>query len=186
MFKRPSGVLHKELKYLYKTVNNFSTILKDTNNEVAKKLQYEYNCMGYAFGWYDWLDLDSFYAIDQDLIEDDEEEAKQDLEKMTIDCVIEIEKHYAVRRIRRPEEATNNERVFAFRCGYDDFHFARLNSDGIWTHKPGGNYIREMTEDELYGDAWCEHRFYPYTSKVYFFAVDIATDIQEEWECNYG
>jgi hypothetical protein len=63
--------------------------------------------------------------------------------------------------------------MIAFRIGADDFHFARKNSDGIWTHKPGVNTIREMTEEELFDVAWSKHRNCPYISEIAFFAVKI-------------
>lgn len=163
----------REIKYYMKTLNNFCTVIKDTNNAVTTLFRNEYNCMGYALGWYDWLDLDDFQCLDGD---DDNYDL---LEDMTLDCVKEIKRCYAARQISNPQAALPHERVFAFRCGFDDFHFARLNSDGIWTHKPGGNFIREMTEDELYGDAWCDNREYPYISTVYFFAIDEKLDVQQ-------
>ena len=58
------------------------------------------------------------------------------------------------------------------RIGYDDFHFARLGSDGIWTHKPGHSTIREMSEAELFSDAWSkESRNCPYISEIVFFTI---------------
>ena len=161
-----------------KTLNNFRTVIKDTNNHITTAFDSEYNCMGYAFGYYDWMDLDSFCCLDAYEDEEYENGIEAELEAMTLDCVQEILK-FGFRQISQPHYAQAHERVIAFRCGYDDFHFARLNSDGIWTHKPGGNFIREMTLDELYGDAWCEHRICPYISKVYFFAIDKDFDPYE-------
>ena len=54
----------------------------------------------------------------------------------------------------------SGERMIAFRIGADDFHFARQNSDGTWTHKPGNSYIREMSKEELLSDAWSTHRWH--------------------------
>lgn len=160
-------LLRQQIEHYAKTLDNFRTVIKDTNNHIATTLDNEYNCMGYAFGCYDWMDLESFRCLDNF---DNEDYIDAELKEMTLDCVQEIIE-YGFRQISQPHYVKAHERVIAFRCGYDDFHFARLNSDGIWTHKPGGKFIRKMTEDELYGDAWCEHRRYPYTSKVYFFAI---------------
>lgn len=155
----------KQMKYYQKNLSNYRTVQKDTGNILTKKRDYEYNCYGYAVGYYDWLDLNDFcYLAD--------EEDWDELEIMAADCAMEVE-HAIIgcRQIVDPSHAKSNERVFAMRVGYDDFHFARLNSDGVWTHKPGSNTVREMTEDELYGDEWCSFREYPYISTVYFFAM---------------
>ena len=64
--------------------------------------------------------------------------------------------------------------MIAFRIGATDFHFARKNSDGTWTHKPGEDLICEMSEEELLSDAWCEEtRDFPYISSIAFYAVKI-------------
>jgi hypothetical protein len=127
--------------------------------------------MSYALGVYDsWLDLKSFdhsYCdyecddIDYDYMHD-----------VFVECCLELEERYGLRRIADSEIVLNdNERMIAFRVGADDFHFARKNSDGIWTHKPGSGTIREMTKEELLGKAWSDQRAYPYVSEVAFFAV---------------
>lgn len=158
-------------KFYEKNLSNFKTVTKDTNNNLITADRFEYNCMSYALGVFDnWLYLDAFrYSF----IENDYDEIDYDLlENVFYDCCTELEKRYAVRRLSGPNATlAANERMIAFRIGADDFHFARKNSDGTWTHKPGENYIREMDEDELLDDAWCTHRHYPYISDIAFFAV---------------
>ena len=129
--------------------------------------------MSYAFDVFDnWLGLRSFehsfvdnygYDIDYEYMED-----------VFYNCCIELEERFVVRRVAGPHiELAANERLIAFRIGADDFHFARRNSDGVWTHKPGGMHIREMSEDELFGDMWSDYRAYPYISEVAFFIISM-------------
>ena len=128
--------------------------------------------MSYAFGVYDeWLGLDSFtYSYNW---EEETDNIDYDcLEKVFFDCCQELTEKFKARRLETAYDGIGkNERMIAFRIGGDDFHFARRNSDGTWTHKPGSNYIREMSEYELFGDSWSEHRVFPYVSDVAFFAI---------------
>jgi hypothetical protein len=186
--------LRNQTKKYCRDVDNFRTVLKDTNNRVAHVLNGEYNCMGYAFGIFDWLDCHHFHNLEyrlevereeNDLPEFDPNEATDEeyeaLEDMTRDVAIELLDRFPIRLIGDVAEARPTERVIAMRCGFDDFHFARLNSDGVWTHKPGGNTIRIMEEDELYGNAWCPGRWCPYVSSVYFFAIEAHLDLERDY-----
>lgn len=164
---------HRETyKFYKKELSNFKTVMKDTNNSLVIADQYGYNCMSYALGIFDkWLDIYAFR--DSCLYDDDDDVDYECLEEVFYDCCIELEKRFAVRRISGPTATLEEgERMIAFRIGADDFHFARRNSDGVWTHKPGSNYIREMSEEELLSSAWSEDfRYYPYISEIAFFAV---------------
>ena len=126
--------------------------------------------MSYAFGVFDdWLGLQSF---DHSANFEDNDIDYEYMFDVFCDCCNEIERRFAVRRVYDPyAELAANERMIAFRIGADDFHFARRNSDGVWTHKPGGMHIREMSEDELFGECWSEYRACPYVSEIAFFAV---------------
>lgn len=164
----------KVYRFYQSTLNNLDTVIKDTNNKLITSDQYNYNCMSYAFGIYDeWLYLNCF-----DNSYDYNNESSVDLEYLDDvfeDCCYELENRFNVRRLENSEAILNaDERMIAFRIGADDFHFARKNSDGTWTHKPGCNYIREMTEDELLGKAWSEDsRPFPYISEIAFYAVKV-------------
>ena len=48
----------------------------------------------------------------------------------------------------------DNEALVLMRMGDDDFHFIRKMPDGKWYHKPGGNHIEEICEDEVFSDYW--------------------------------
>ena len=167
---------YKKIYRFYQTrLNNLDTVIKDTNNRLITSDQYNYNCMSYAFGIYDkWLCLDCFdSSCDYSSVS-----ADVDLEYLNDvfeDCCYELESRFNIRRLEDSKVKLNaDERMIAFRIGADDFHFARKNSDGTWTHKPGCNYIRVMSEDELLGEAWSENsRPFPYVSEIAFYAVKV-------------
>lgn len=147
--------------------SNYQVIIKDTRKQVLNYSRYAYNCMGFALGIFDWLNLESFR---DDGYYQDEEWLKETFE----DCCQELEEVYHLRRLKRPVVDSPEERVIAFRIGFDDFHFARLNSDGTWSHKPGRNYIRPLTDEEIDGAPWCkQERICPYISEIAYFAVPV-------------
>lgn len=162
----------KGYKFYKKELSNFKTVMKDTNNNLISAHPYDYNCMSYALGVFDhWLELWSFnstyiFDCDNNYIDYD------CLNKVFSDCCKELQDKYSARRLTNLNDTLLlGERMIAFRIGADDFHFVRQNSDGTWTHKPGNNYIREMSEEELLSDSWSEHRQFPYISEIAFFAV---------------
>ena len=162
--------LRNQTKRYCRDVDNFRTVLKDTNNRVAHVLNGEYNCMGYAIGTYEWELLEEFRWTPVD-----HQTGQLDMEHMNDtlwDCVDEILKRFSqMRLIKSPRDMKANEHAVAFRISETDFHWARLGSDGIWTHKPGNSTIREMSEEEFCGE-WCaDLREDPYISDTIFFAV---------------
>ena len=194
--KKLSIEIRRQIKEYSKNLDNFKTVIKDTNNRVNEVMNIEYNCMGYALGVFDWMNCHSFIKLAWSLEEENPDfepatpttEEFQQLDEMTWEVRNELLRRFPVRAIKQPEDANPHERVFALRCGFDDFHFARLNSDGTWTHKPGANTIRVMTEEELYSEAWCDHRWCPYNSSIHFFAMDAMLNLedmeQEDWSEN--
>lgn len=177
MFNHLKRQCRKQYKFYKKELSNFETVMRDTNNSLVIANQYDYNCMSYALGVFDkWLGLQAFHntLIYNEITNDN------DIDYVLMDdvfnaCCEELEERFAVRRISNPTTMLKeNERMIAFRIGADDFHFARRNSDGVWTHKPGCAHIREMSEDELFDRAWSEDsRCFPYISNIAFFAVKI-------------
>ena len=165
-----SSIIKKQAKYYAKHLSNFSNVCRDTNNKILECDDWDYNCMGYALGTYIWEKLEDFRILNHWW--NDEEEI-ENLEEVLYDCVEEILERFSnLRKIQYISDAQPVERVIAMRIGLDDFHFARLGSDGIWTHKPGHSTIREMSEAELFSDAWSEKsRECPYISDVIFFAI---------------
>ena len=165
--------MKRRARYYSKNLSNFRNVCRDTKNAIIKIDRWDYNCMGYAIGTYEWELLKSFrwtpYCRG---IHHDEELNMEYMNDILWDCVDEIlEKFPQLRLIKRPKELKANEHAVAFRIGETDFHWARLGSDGIWTHKPGNSTIREMSEEEFCGE-WCaDLRDDPYISDTIFFAV---------------
>lgn len=170
MFNHIKREYKRKYRFYRKELSNFKTVMKDTNNSLVIANQYDYNCMSYALGVFDsWLCIDAF---EHSFNYDEDEVNYEYMDDVFYDCCIELEERFAVRRLSGPNaNLTESERMIAFRIGADDFHFARKNSDGTWTHKPGRDYIRTMSEDELFDVAWCKHRHCPYISDIAFFAV---------------
>ena len=168
--RKEQKAIKARARYYTKNLSNFLNVCKDTNNAIITQSRWEYNCMGYAIGTYEWETLEHFTwtPIDHDT-------GKLDMDYMCDvlwDCVDEILEHFPkMRLIRSPREIQSNEHAVAFRLSETDFHWARLGSDGIWTHKPGNSTIRVMNEDEFCGE-WCVGlRPDPYISDTIFFAV---------------
>ena len=175
MLKFISEKCRENYRFYKKELSNFKTVMKDTNNNLIIVDDCEYNCMSYALGVFDdWLGLDTFnYSFaEDDSVDDINHELLNDI---FFACCNEIEDNFNVRRLANSiDPIEEDERIIAFRIGANDFHFARKNSDGTWTHKPGCGYIREMPEEELFSEAWCANsRTYPYISEIAFFAVKI-------------
>ena len=171
MNKYEKKYFRKLYKFYKNNLSNFKTVMKDTNNSLVTSYSCDYNCMSYALGVYDtWSLLNSFdSSYDSELYGAIDEEYMADI---FYDCCIELEERFSLRRVEGPDAAlAKNERMIAFRISGDDFHFARKNSDGIWTHKPGPQKIKEMSREELLGEAWCSHRDFPYISEIAFFAI---------------
>lgn len=155
---------YERYEYYLNNLSNFKTVLQDTNEDITYFEEEDYNCMGYALGTFEWEELNSFDVI--------EEGDFDSLEDVALACAEELSDYFEyLRRIDEPEDVTENEYAIAFRIGYDDFHFLRQTSDGIWTHKPGPCVIQNISEEEVEGSAWCIHRTYPYISTIYYFAV---------------
>lgn len=149
-----------------------------------------YNCMGFAFGSYDWDMIDScgYYPdedVDKEIYRDDEATDK-DILLSAVDDVLTYsdylyEDGYKYPHIRfldlYTEESEEKEFVkmlekdeylVAMRLDEDDFHFARRMEDGSWWHKPGNQEIRKMENPNLYSISnWC-NRYY---GNIAIFAV---------------
>lgn len=154
--------LKAQFDFYSNNLSNFRTVLKDTKGKVARTEDGVYNCMSYALGVFnDWLELEYFTWSDD----------KDDLEVIATCCAEELESYGCRPLSSHLDHLEKGERMIAMRIGHGDFHFARLNSDGIWTHKTGAGTIKVMPEEELLGDCWCSSRMDPYISTVYFFAI---------------
>lgn len=161
-------MIQSNVEHYSNTLPNYETVLEDTNNAIIELPDCSYNCMGYALGTFEWEDLDNFmWAGDLP-----KRVAKSIVKRSLKACRRELIRDYNLRPLSSPKRARANERVIAFRIGADDFHFARLNSDGTWTHKPGRSTIREMSIEELTDKkGWSLHRTNPYNSKICYFGI---------------
>lgn len=171
MNKYEKKYFRKLYKFYDNNLSNFKTVMKDTDNSLVTAYPCDYNCMSYALGVYDtWSLLNSFdSSYDSKLYGAIDEEHMADV---FYECCIELEERFSLRRVEGPDVVLDeNERMIAFRISGDDFHFARKNSDGIWTHKPGSQKIKEMSREELLGEEWCSYRDFPYISEIAFFAI---------------
>ena len=177
-------IIFEQEEFYSNNLSNYDTVLRDTNNAIITEDDGYYNCMSYALGIFnDWLLVrDICYEYEGDRFN---EEDMADLQDNAYNCAMELENLWGCRRLKTEYDALQEgERVIAFRIGFDDFHFARKNSDGNWTHKPGCGTIRAMSREELYGDEWCSYRCCPYISDVYFFALRDEA-IREVYNNNY-
>lgn len=139
--------------------------MEDTNNSIVQYDNYDYNCMGYALGTFDWEELENFYVIGED-------KDYSALNKMADDCVNELITNIGyLRLIEDPDDVREDEYAIAFKVGFDDFHFMRRNSDGTWTQKRGKEPIEEVKELDVFAIVWGKQRHYPYISSTHFFAV---------------
>ena len=168
--KKEHTAMKKRARYYSKHLSNFRNVCRDTKNAIITESRWLYNCMGYAIGTYEWELLEEFRWTPVD-----HQTGQLDMEHMNDtlwDCVDEILKRFSqMRLIKSPRDMKANEHAVAFRISETDFHWARLGSDGIWTHKPGNSTIREMSEEEFCGE-WCaDLREDPYISDTIFFAV---------------
>ena len=166
-------IIQEQVEYYSNSLRNFSNVCKDTGNAIITHDDMWYNCFGYAIGTYDWEDCEDFidysefsYAALKDL---SEEYMLNENLMIMLDYL--LERFTTARRIFCISDATSAERVIAMRVGLDDFHFARLGSDGIWTHKPGRGCVREMTDEEFWSDCWCRETAFHYTSEIILIAL---------------
>ena len=159
----------ENVKYYSNNLPNYEAVLKDTNNAIIEYDDWSYNCMGYALGTFKWEELKNFMYAGGNM---SKRFSKSIIKHSLKACRRELIRNHKLRPISSPKRARATERVIAFRVGADDFHFARLNSDGTWTHKPGHSAIRCMPVEELTDKkGWSLHRTHPYNSKICYFAI---------------
>jgi hypothetical protein len=166
-------IIQEQVEYYSNSLRNYSNVCRDTGNAIITHNDRWYNCFGYAVGTYDWEDCEDFVDYteysDIELGSLTKEEMLNENLMTMLECF--LERFITARQISRISDATSAERVIAMRVGLDDFHFARLGSDGIWTHKPGRGCVREMTDEEFWSDCWCKQTAFHYTSEIILIAL---------------
>ena len=148
------------------------------SEDVSSRDRWDYNCMGFAIGTYEWEELDSFELTYEDL----EEESYAEVEKRRNDvcyrCALELtlmhlHGNYPQMRIVDKDEAIKaSEMLIALKLAEEDFHFMRRFPDGKWYEKCGASVIRECTdtveEDEWFTPSGCTC----YNSETIYLAVE--------------
>ena len=167
---------------------NFSKKDIDDINNNYKDIGW-FNCMGFALGDYDWLDLDAFVtpADDWEYIHRNNEDENysnifkgnfrenQDfmeyMEDIAEDCADEVDRCYVnCRRVSSIDDLLPCEYLVGFKIGPTDFHFIRRFSNGLWVEKPGGMNLRTMSEEVALSSSW-PHNGWDYCTKTHWFAV---------------
>ena len=148
-----------------KELNVFHTLPDDCE-------YWDYNCMSYAFGIYEWLvPFNCHKVTPTDIIKElnlnpDNKRLYERLEfcldysdffdknMMAYAKKIMLKTFPDLRVVEDFDELKEDEYGISFACSYDDFHFGKYE-DGVWTAKCGGSPIYEYeTEDEVFGDVY--------------------------------
>jgi len=165
----------------------------EEDTEIIDECFGSYNCMGFAFGSYEWDKIDSCgYYPDEDVDKEiyrDDEATDEDILLSAVDDVLSYSGYcpeYWDKSIQYPDirfigiytckskeqdflkRLKKGEYLVAMRLAEDDFHFARRMEDGSWWHKPGDLEIRKMENPNLYSISnWCDR----YYGNIAIFAV---------------
>lgn len=154
-------------------MNSNQVFEKETNYNVLEAYNDDYNCMSFALNCFEnWLEPSTFHCLGRI----DSSKNFRELERLTKQCVLELQETFELRRVRGIYDLSENEYMIAFRLSGDDFHFMRRFSDGQWYHKRGAWPIEAIDEEEVYAPLW-EHRDMPYISTIFFFAVPFDYDV---------
>lgn len=133
---------------------------------------WDYNCMSYAFGIYEWLIPFNYAKVAPiDIITElnlnpDNKRLYERLEfcldygdfldknMMAYAKKIMLKAFPDLRVVEDFDELKEDEYGISFACSYDDFHFGKYE-DGVWTAKCGGSRIYEYeNEDDVFGDTY--------------------------------
>lgn len=150
------------------------------STEVSERADWDYNCMGFALGTYDWNGLCNFqYSYEFDYDNEEHSNYMEFRDEVCWECAAELENlHYTdpyfpkMRMVENEKNLHDNEYLIAMRVSEDDFHFMRRMSDGRWFEKCGAGILRECT-DAVWEDEWIspnEEIFY--NSVIILFAVE--------------
>ena len=121
-----------------------------------------YNCGGYALGTLDW-----YMPYCGDSISEDDD-CYEDYSHEMVDFMLE-DFDGIIRIAESLEDCQEGERLVAFRCGDDDFHYIKITSDGRFFHKRGCYGISEMSREEFFdGDGWCDGYYW---GKIWYLAL---------------
>lgn len=138
---------------------------------VSSREGWDFNCMGFAFGTYEWDCIDGFTEFDE-CVEGDYEGYEEYLDvelPYGIESVLNC--YDGVREVSLDDELAPDEYLVAMRYAQTDFHFMRQMSDGTWIEKCGAAQFRQHTKDIL-NEVWISpNGTNEYDSKIIYFAV---------------
>lgn len=139
--------------------------------------RFDFNCGGYALGTLDWYSpYSNYYDSMEEMIYDENGYEINGVEYQ--DSMVEYMLNTLdnVRIAKDEYDCGKDERIVAFRCGEDDFHFVRKESDGTFTHKPGSHAIEPMTREQFYDPRGWDFR---YDGPIVFLAI--ADKEEDAW-----
>lgn len=147
------------------------------SEDEAKRPDYEYNCMGFAIGTYEWEDLEDFEYTDD--LEAEDEDAISLRSSICYECALKmvllsqyVENYPRMRVLdNRFEKLSDNEYMIAMKVSEDDYHFRRKMDDGKWYEKCGNGPIRECTDTVYDDDWWSLYGQLHYDSNTVYLAV---------------
>lgn len=147
------------------------------SQDVVERHDYEYNCMGFAIGTYEWEDLEDFEYTD--CLEDEDEYAVSLRSSICYECALKmvllsqyVENYPRMRVLdNRFEKLSDDEYMIAMKISEDDYHFRRQMDDGKWYEKCGSGPIRECTDTVYDEDWWSLHGQLHYDSNTVYLAV---------------
>lgn len=119
---------------------------------MAKKQWSQANCMGYALNKNRWMKIPNWEN------------------RTTLDIALWLEKQFNLKMVNRSQMVLGKEYI-VFRRSQQDFHFMRRSKEGHWRHKPGGNYVRPISEKEVFASQWVSNPWLYYNSTPYIFEV---------------
>lgn len=148
-------------------MDDYLNLKQRRNYNNMRKLQYDYNCGGYALGTFSWYlpfsKEESEYYDEEFFFIDTTEVTAVRLEKCASYIVSEIP---WARRIQTIEECDQDEYAVAFRFGGGDFHFLRQLKGDVWKGKSGALGFTIYSQESVFRSDWnCR-----YNSPIVLFA----------------
>lgn len=125
--------------------------------------RYAINCASYALGIKDWLNFP------EELIYNGEKDINKKLQDYT-DVILKLP---FVRQISSINDLNKDEYAIAFKCSFNDFHFIKRCSNGIWKEKCGScPTLFNCSKDRVFGKVWLGRDCITnYNSDTVLFAV---------------
>ena len=125
--------------------------------------RYAINCASYALGIKDWLNFP------EELVYNGEKDINKKLRDYT-DVILKLP---FVRQISSVDDLNKDEYAIAFKCSFNDFHFIKRCSNGIWKEKCGScPTLFNRSRDYVFSKVWLGRDFITkYDSDTVLFAV---------------